>query len=120
MWADKRRSLDGGFDAPRFASACLSRDQRYGPLRAQLGHAQRAQRVGPPQGTRNFEERSDRKVYGATPSSAVKEIVTLPKDYRGDGLLHGRRRPSEEPPEAPGDGASKTGHHTEHVERNEE
>lgn len=96
------------------------RDQRDGSQRARPGHARRAKRGGAPQGTRNFEERSDLKVYGATPSSVAKETVTLPKEHRGDGRMSGRRSPSGEPPEVPGDAASKTGHSLEHDERNEE
>jgi hypothetical protein len=91
-----------------------------GPKRARLGHLRRALRGAAPQGTRNFEERSDIEVYGATPSSAAKETVTHPKEHSGECRMSGRGSPSGEPPEVPGDAASKTGQHTEHDEGNEE
>jgi hypothetical protein len=59
-------------------------------------------------------------VYGATPSSTAKEIVTHPKEHRGDDFLRGRRSPSGEPPEASGGTASKTEFHLKSVEGNEE
>lgn len=109
-----RRTPAEGLELPESLQA------RRGPRGARQGHPRRAQLGGAPQGTRNFEERSESEVYGATPSSAAKETVTLPKEHRGDGRMSGRRSPSGESPKAPGDAASKTGQPPEHVERNEE
>lgn len=113
MKAPRRTPADGR-DLPE------SRPARRGARGARQGHPRLAQFGGAPQGTRNFEERSESEVYGATPSSAAQETVTLPKEHRGDGRISGRRSPSGESPKAPGDAASKTGHSPEHVERNEE
>lgn len=113
MKAPRRSSADG-------REVVEARGARRGTRGARQGHPRRAQLGGAPQGTRNFEERSESEVYGATPSSAAKEAVTLPKEHRGDGRMSGRRSPSGESPKAPGDATSKTGQHTEHVERNEE
>lgn len=109
----------GYCDAQRSPAACPERDQRDGSQRARPGHARSAERRGAPQGTGNFEERSESKVYGATPSSAAKETVTHPKEHRGGGFLRGRRSPSGELPRASSDAASKTGYHSRDVERSE-
>ena len=98
---------------PRSATSAMGSQQ------ARLGQARGASRGGAPQGTRNFDERSDGKVYGATPSCTAKENVTHPKEHRGDGLLRGTRSPSGEPPEALADAASETEHPPEGVEGNE-
>jgi hypothetical protein len=90
-----------------------------GSQHARPGQARGASRRGAPQGARNFDERSDGKVYGATPSSTAKEIVTHPKEHRGDDFLRGRRSPSGESPKASGGTASKTEYRLKSVEGNE-
>ena len=117
MSRDVIAQADGCFDAQRPAAADPSRVQRDGSLGRPPGRSRRAEHGGAPQGTRNFEERSDRKVYGATPSTTAKETTTLPKAHRGGWLLCGSRSPSGEPPEAQRGAASKTGHHAGRAER---
>lgn len=117
MLRDVVMHADGCFDAQHSAAGRPDCGQRDGSQRARPGHARRAQRGGAPQGTRNFDERSGVEVYGATPSSAAKEIVTHPKEHRGVDRMSGRRSPSGEPPEAPSDAATKSGDHLGRVER---
>lgn len=99
--------LDGCLGAQRSAAVRPSSDQRDGSLGLPSGGPRRALRGGAPQGTRNFAERSDAEVYGATPSTAAKETTTLPKAHRGGGRSRGSRSPSGEPPEAPTGDAPK-------------
>lgn len=82
------------------AATCPRSDQRVGSVEQPQGCSRRALRVGAPQGPKYFGERSDAKVYGATPSSAAKETATLPKVLRGGGRSRGRRSPSGESPKA--------------------
>jgi hypothetical protein len=90
-------------------------DGRFGAQRC----PRRALRGGAPQGTRNFDERSDAEVYGATPSTAAKETTTLPKAHWGGGRSRGSRSPSGEPPEAPTGDAPKADHLSGVVEGSE-
>lgn len=99
-WTGSGRSFRTAY--PRSATSTR------GPQRDRPGRARRAEHGGAPQGTRNFEERSELKVYGATPSAAAKETVTLPKEHRGGSRMSGSRSPSGEPPEVSGCAASKT------------
>lgn len=107
MLARSFSSLGSCFDAQRAAAGCPSSDQRDGSVGLPSGGLRRALRGGAPQGTRNFDERSDAEVYGATPSTAAKETTTLPKAHWGGGRSRGSRSPSGEPPEAPTGDAPK-------------
>ena len=111
--------LDGCFDAQRAAAVRPSSDQRDGSGGLPSGSLLRALRGGAPQGTRNFDERSDAEVYGATPSTAAKETTTLPKVHWGGGWSRGSRSPSGEPPEAPTGDAPKADHLSGVVEGSE-
>ncbi len=86
--------------AERDTATCPRSDQRVGSVEQPRGCSRRASRVGAPQGPKDFGERSDAKVYGATPSSAAKETATLPKVLGGGGGSRGRRSPSGESPKA--------------------
>jgi len=119
MWARSFSSLRGCVDAQRPAAGCPSSDQRDGSVGHPSGSSRRALRGGAPQGTRNFDERSDAEVYGATPSTAAKETTTLPKAHWGGGWSRGSRSPSGEPPEAPTGDAPKADHLSGVVEGSE-
>lgn len=59
------------------------------------------------------------EVYGATPSSDVKENTTIQRRHRGGVRMSDRRSPSGEPPEAPWSVASRTEQTTDQVEGSE-
>lgn len=111
--------LDGCFDAKRSAAADPVSDQRGRVAGHRSRCPRRATRVGAPQGTRNFGERSETKVYGATPSAAAKETITLPKYRWGDGRSRGSRSPSGESPKASRGATTKSVHPSMNVERGE-
>lgn len=105
--------------AERETATCPRSDQRVGSVEQPHGCSRRALRVGAPQGPKDFGERSDAEVYGATPSSAVKETTTLPKLHWGDGRSCGRRSPSGESPKASRGATTKSVHPSISVERGE-
>jgi hypothetical protein len=119
MWVEVCHSPLGCFDAQRSAAGSLSCDQHGEATACPTGHARCAARIGVPQGTRNFDERSAAKVYGATPSTAEKETTTLPKMLLGGGRSLGSRSPSGESPKASWGAATKSLHPTISVERGE-
>jgi hypothetical protein len=94
--------------AERDPATCPRSDQRVGSVEQPHGCSRRALRVGAPQGPKDFGERSDAEVYGATPSSAAKETATLPKVLWGGGRSRGRRSPSGESPKASRGAATKS------------
>lgn len=102
------------------SDVCSSRacDQRARPQAPLEGCPRRASRGGAPQGTRSFDERSDAKVYGATPFVAAKETTTLPKVHWG-GRSRGNGSLSGESPKASWGAATKSVHPTIDVERGE-
>lgn len=101
------------------ARGSRARDQRARPQAPLEGCPRRAPHVGAPQGTRSFDERSDAKVYGATPFVAAKETTTLPKVHWGGGRSRGNGSPSGESPKASWGAATKSVHPTIDVERGE-
>lgn len=105
--------------AERDAATCPRSDQRVGSVEQPRGCSRRALRVGAPQGPKDFDERSDAKVYGATPSSAAKETATLPKVLWGGGRSRGRRSPSGESPKASRGATTKSVHPSISVEGGE-
>ncbi len=96
--------------AERDTATCPRSDQRVGSLEQPRGCSRRALRVGAPQSPKDFGERSDAKVYGATPSSAAKETATLPKVLWGGGRSRGRTSPSGESPKASRGATTKSVH----------
>ncbi len=105
--------------AERDTATCPRSDQRVGSVEQPHGCSRRALRVGAPQGPKDFGERSDAKVYGATPSSAAKETSTLPKVLWGGGRSRGRRSPSGESPKASRVATTKSAHPSISVEGGE-
>lgn len=105
--------------AKRATATCPRSDQRAGSVAQPQGCSRRALRVGVPQGPKDFGERSDAKVYGATPSSAAKETATLPKAHWGGGRSRGRRSPSGESPKASRGATTKSVHPSINVEGGE-
>lgn len=106
-------------DAELSTATSPTSDQRVGSVEQPLGCSRRAQRVGAPQGPEDFGERSDAKVYGATPFVAAKETTTLPKVHWGGGRSRGNGSPSGESPKASWGAATKSMHPTIDVERGE-
>lgn len=105
--------------AERPSAAGPRSDQRVGSVEQLHGCSRRAPRVGAPQGPKDIGERSDAKVYRATPSSAVKETTTLPKVLWGGGRSRGRRSPSGESPKASRVATTKSLHPSISVEGGE-
>jgi len=119
MWAEVSHFDHGRFDAKRSAAADPDRDQRPRGSGHPQGGPRCATRIAAPQGTRNFDERSDAEVYGATPCFATKETATLPKGHRGGGLLVSEASPSGESPKASRCAATKSMHASMSVEGGE-
>lgn len=109
----------GCFEAGRSAAAAPANDQCCRVAGHRSRCPRRATRGGAPQGEMVFAERSDAKTYGATPSAAAKETITLPKDRWGDGRSRVSRSPSGESPKASRGAATKSVHRSMSVERGE-
>jgi hypothetical protein len=109
----------GCFDAKRSAAADPASDQRRRVTGHPSGCPRRAKRGGAPQGSSNIEERSDGDVYGATPSAAAKETITLPRYRWGGGRSRGSRSPSGESPKASSGATTQSVHRSMSVERGE-
>ena len=105
--------------AERPSATAPRSDQRVGSVEQPDGCSRCAPRVGAPQGPKDIGERSDANVYGATPSSAVKETTALPKVLWGGGRSRGRRSPSGESPKASRGATTKSVHPSISVEGGE-
>lgn len=106
-------------DAELSTATSPTSGQRVGSVEQPRGCSRRALLVGAPQGPKDFGERSDAKVYGATPFVAAKETTTLPKVHWGGGRSRGNGSPSGESPKASWGAATKSMHPTIDVERGE-